>query len=407
MLTDKEIVLGVSGGIAAYKTPELVRCFQKVDARVTVVMTRNGANFATPFSMEVLTGRPAVVDLFKSEKPGQMSHIDVADRADILVVAPATANTIAKLAAGIADDALTTLALACKAPVLIAPAMNVNMWEHPATRDNMKRLLDRGVHVIGPDSGRLACGWEGQGRMSDLDDIVEEAQYVLAPKDLSGKKVMVTAGPTREFIDPVRYVTNRSSGKMGYAVAKVARRRGAEVVLITGPVSQKPPQGVRMISVISARDMYEVALKEAKKSDIVVKASAVADYRPITEVAQKIKKVKGEKKLQLDLTENPDILATIGKGKKKGQMLVGFAAETSELVKNAETKLSEKNLDLIVANDVTREGAGFSVDTNIVMIIDRYGGRAKWPQMPKVQVADKLFDRILAVEKKGRKKSEK
>jgi len=394
MLSEKEIVVGITGGIAAYKAPELVRMLIKAEARVTAVMTQNAREFVTPMTFEVLTGRPVITDLFAPAAPGAISHIVAADRAHLLLVAPATANFLAKLARGIADDALSTIALACRAPALIAPAMNVNMWNHPAVQENVALLRKRGVRVLEPAEGQLACGWEGKGRLAELEDIVEEAACTLSPKDLAGKKVLVTAGPTREFIDPVRYITNRSSGKMGYAVARVARRRGAEVCLITGPVALKPPTGVRVIKVVSAREMYTAAIDEADKSDIIIKASAVADYRPITEVSHKIK--KGPDKLSLDLTENPDILAQIG-ARKKHQILVGFAAETSELVKFAETKLQKKNLDLIVANNVTRPGAGFSVDTNIVLIIDKHGRKAEWPQMPKMEIADKLFDRILAM----------
>ena len=394
MLTEKEIVLGVTGGIAAYKVPEMVRMFIKAEAKVTAVLTANAQRFVTPLALEVLTGRPVITDLFVPNSPGIINHIQAADRANLLLVAPATANVIGKLANGIADDALTTIALACRAPLLLAPAMNVNMWNHPAVQDNVARLQARGVRLVGPVEGELACGWEGRGRMAEPEDIVEEAAVCLAPKDLLGKKVLVTAGPTREFIDPIRYITNRSSGKMGYAVARVARRRGAEVCLITGPVALKPPPGVRLIKVLSARDMFRVTMAEAEKADIIIKASAVADYRPITEVSQKIK--KGPHKLSLELTENPDILAQIG-AKKKNQILVGFAAETSELVKFAETKLQKKNLDLIVANNVSRPGAGFSSDTNIVLIIDKHGRKAEWPQMPKMEIADKLFDRIQAM----------
>lgn len=408
MISEKEIVLGVTGGIAAFKIPELTRMLIRATARVTVVMTKSAQHFVTPKSLEIITARPVITDLFEAERPGAISHIEIADRADLLIVAPATANIIAKMAHGIADDALSTLVLACRAPVLVAPAMNVNMWEHPAVRENIKKLEDRGIRIVGPGTGELACGWEGKGRLVDLDDIKEEAHLVISSKDLAGKKIMVTAGPTLESIDPIRYITNRSSGKMGYAVARVARRRGAQVILISGPTNLKPPPGVNLIRVTSARDMFKVAIKEADKSDIIVKASAVADYRPITEVGQKIK--KGPGKLSIELTENPDILATIGKKKKK-QILVGFAAETSELVKHAETKLKEKNLDIIVANDVTRPGAGFGLDTNIVMIIDKHGRKAEWPQMDKIEIADKLFDRILAMiareKKRERKKKQK
>jgi phosphopantothenoylcysteine decarboxylase / phosphopantothenate---cysteine ligase len=404
MLRDKEIVLGISGGIAAFKMVDLTRLFIKAGANVSVVMTKNATNFVTPFALEVITGRPVVVDLFKAERPGAINHIEVADRADLLVMAPATANIIGKLAYGIADDALSTMALACQAPLLIAPAMNVNMWNHPATMENVKKLAKRGVMFVGPESGELACGWEGKGRLSELCDIVEEASLVLSAKDLTGKKVMVTAGPTREYLDPVRYITNRSSGKMGYSIARVARRRGAEVCLITGPVALTPPPCVRTIKVTSARDMYEVALVEAKKADIIVKASAVADFRPIKEVNQKIKK-NGDG-MTIELTQNPDILATIGQN-KKDQILVGFAAETSDLIKYADKKLAKKNLDIIVANDVTRKGAGFSTDTNIVTILDRNGRKAEWPQMSKIDVAYKLFDRILAMIQRDEKKKKK
>jgi len=402
MLTDKEIILGITGGIAAYKTPELVRMLLRAGARVTAVLTPNAQQFVTPLTLQVLTGRTAVTDVFAAEKPGAITHVQTADRAHLLLIAPATANIIAKLANGIADDALTTLALACRAPALIAPAMNVNMWAHPATRENVQKLKERGIFFVGPAEGELACGWEGKGRLADLDDIVEEAALVLSPKDFAGQKVLVTAGPTREFIDPVRYITNRSSGKMGYAVARVARRRGAQVCLISGPTALRPPPGVRVIQVVSARQMYDVSMREAPLADIIIKASAVADYRPITQVGQKIK--KGADKFSLELTENPDILAQMGK-RKKNQVLVGFAAETSDLVKYADKKLKEKNLDFIVANDVTRPGAGFDTDTNIVLIVDKHGRKAEWPQMSKFDIADKLFDRILAMTKRERKKS--
>jgi phosphopantothenoylcysteine decarboxylase / phosphopantothenate---cysteine ligase len=402
MLTDKEIVLGVTGGIAAYKSAELVRLLRRAQAKVTAVLTANALHFINPLTVEVLTGRPAITDLFDPDRPGAIDHIQVADRADLLLVAPATANIIAKMAHGIADDALSTIGLAVRSPVLIAPAMNVNMWEHPATQDNVRILKQRGVYFVGPAAGELACGWEGKGRLSELDDVIEEVYAALYPKDLAGMRVLVTAGPTRESIDPIRYISNRSSGKMGYAAARVARRRGADVCLISGPTALKPVPGVRLINVVTAREMFSVALDEADKADIIIKASAVADYRPATEVAHKIK--KGPDTMSLELTNNPDILAAIGR-RKKNQILVGFAAETSELVQHAETKLREKNLDLIVANDVTRPGAGFGHDTNIVIIIDKHGRKAQWPQMTKIDVADKLFDRILAMKKREEKKS--
>lgn len=366
-------------------------------------MTQNATRFIAPLTFQTLSSRPVITDLFAPWPEPGIGHIQLADRAELVLVAPATANLIGKIASGIADDMLTTLIMATKAPVLLAPAMNVNMYENLIVQENLKKLLRRGYLLVEPAVGELACGWEGKGRLAEVEDIIEEVEYALSPKDFLGKRVMVTAGPTREPIDPVRYITNYSSGKMGYAVARVARRRGADTVLISGPTSLRPPTGVRFIPVSSAREMHKVALKEAAWADIIVKASAVADYRPFKPVTTKIKKNKGEEKLTLELIENPDILFEIGQ-RKGERLLVGFAAETSDLVKNARTKLREKNLDLIVANDVTQPGAGFGTDTNIVLIIDQEGKAHRWPQMSKVEVAEKIFDRILSLLEKKKKK---
>ncbi len=403
MIEGREIVLGVTGGIAVYRAAELVRLLIKAEASVSVVMTKSAAEFVSPLTFQTLSQKPVALEMFETEGAADINHISLADRAHLMLVAPATANIIGKMANGIADDLLSTTLMATKAPVLIAPAMNTNMWEHPALQANMEILHKRGVLVVTPGVGDLACGWKGPGRLADLEDIMEAVECALSHKDLQGIKVMVTSGPTRELIDPVRYITNRSSGKMGYAIATVARRRGAEVCLISGPTALRPPSGVRMINVATAREMLDVALAEAEKADIVVKASAVADYRPIRSVTQKIKKKDGP--LILELQENPDILYEIGQ-LKGDRILIGFAAETSDLIKNAKTKLKKKNLDLIVANDVTRAGAGFDHDTNIVKIIDTKGNIEEWEIMSKLSVAEKIFDKIqtMITNKKTKKK---
>ena len=405
MLTNREIVLGVTGGIAAYKAAELCRELLRRGAKVQVVMTKNAAQFVTPLTFQALSGRPVVTDMFEPWPGEGIGHISLADRAQLVLIAPATANIIGKIANGLADDMLSTLVMATKAPVLFAPAMNVNMYENLIVQENLKKLLRRGYRLVEPAVGELACGWEGKGRLAELEDIIEEVECALSDQDFLGKRVMVTAGPTREAIDPVRYLTNYSSGKMGYAVARVARRRGADTVLISGPTSLRPPAGVRFVSVTNAREMFKASLKEAEWADVIVKASAVADYRPLNAVTKKIKKVKGEEKLSLELTENPDILFEIGR-RKAHRILVGFAAETSDLVKNARTKLKEKNLDLIVANDVTKPGAGFNADTNIVLIVDQEGKAHRWPRMTKVDVAEKIFDRIQTLLKKQKKRKD-
>lgn len=401
MMTGKVIVLGVTGGIAAYKAAELVRLFVKGGAEVHVLMTASARQFVTPLTFQTLSRNPVHTDLFNCIEEQEIGHISLADRADLLVIAPATANTIGKIATGIADDLLTTTVMATKAPVLIAPAMNANMYTNPLYRLNEERLRDHGYLFVDPVKGMLACGWEGEGKLQDPTVIYQEALSALTRKDLCGEKLLVTAGPTREELDPVRYLSNYSSGKMGYAIARAARRRGAEVVLVSGPVSLEPPYGVKTIRVVSAEEMAETALREFGAATIIVKAAAVADYRPEIRAETKLKK-KGAS-LTLTLTQNPDILAEMGKI-KEDRVLVGFAAETAALLENSVKKLREKNLDLLVANDVTQEGAGFSVDTNIVKILSRDGAIEDCPLMEKELLADIILDRALAVrdQKRGR-----
>jgi len=395
MLQGKNIVLGVTGGIAAYKAIELLRLLTKAGASVHVIMTAAATEFVTPLTFQTLSGNPVHTEIFNLITEHEIGHISLADRADLFIIAPATANFIGKLAGGIADDLLTTTVMATKAPVLIAPAMNVNMYENPLYRENEEKLRRHGYLFADPVSGYLACGWEGKGKMQEPALIFEEALAALSTKDLAGLKILVTAGPTREEIDPVRYISNHSSGRMGYAIARAARIRGAEVTLVSGPVSLCPPQGVTLIDVVSAEEMKSAVLSIAGKSDVIIKAAAVADYRPATRESQKIKKKSGGESMLL--VRNSDILAELGKAKCPGQTLVGFAAETENLLKNASAKLEGKNLDLIVANDVSADGAGFNVETNIVRFIYRDGRSEELPVLPKETVADELLDRVVAL----------
>jgi len=392
MLTGKVVVLGVTGGIAAYKAAELVRLLVKQGASVHVIMTRSAREFIAPLTFQTLSTNPVHTDLFNLIEEQEIGHISLADRADLFIIAPATANIIGKLASGIADDLLTTTVMATRAPVLLAPAMNVNMYGNPIYRDNAERLRGHGYQFVEPAKGMLACGWEGEGRLQEPAVICEEAIAVLSRKDLLGERVLVTAGPTREELDPVRYISNHSSGKMGYALARAARRRGAEVVLISGPVCLEPPYGVETVGVTSADEMREAALGAFADSSIVIKAAAVADYRPESRAGAKIKKTDAV--LNVKLKKNPDILAELGRNKGE-RFIVGFAAETTELVENAVKKLEQKNLDMVIANDVTREGAGFTVDTNIVKILYRDGGVEDMPLMDKGKLADLILDRIV------------
>ena len=399
-LTGRKIVLGVTGGIAAYKSAEIVSRLRHLGAVVHVIMTKNATEFVTPLTFQTLSANQGVTDTFAAPEYWNVEHVALAKLAEVFVIAPATANILAKMANGIADDMLSTTVLATKAPILVAPAMNTGMWTAGATKQNVKTLKERGVRMIGPESGILACGDEGAGRMSEPETIVEEICRILTKKqDFAGKKVLVTAGATRERLDPVRFITNDSSGKMGFAIAEAARDRGAEVTVIRGSVTAEIPAGVRVIPVESARDLYNVMMKEAPGQDVIIQAAAVSDYRPAEQKDKKIKKAGGEN-LILELTENPDIARAVGDKKKPGQTLVGFAAETDNVQQNAKGKLTKKNLDMIVANDVTKRGAGFNVDTNIAALITA-DGIEEQPLQTKRQLAEKILDKVLEIRKEA------
>lgn len=392
MLDRQQIVLGVSGGIAAYKAAELVRLLVKAGAKVQVIMTANAQEFITPLTLQTLSGNPVSTDTFDLTQESEIGHIRLADSADLALVAPATANILAKLANGLADDLLTTVLLATTAPVLIAPAMNVHMYAHPLVQEHLRKLTSIGYHLVEPGAGELACGYEGQGRLAEPADILEDLQAVLTKKDLGQERIIVTAGPNCEPIDPVRYMTNRSTGKMGYALARVAQRRGAHVSLVSGPTALTPPRGVDFHPVRTACEMQQAVLAAYPRATMVVSAAAIADYRPASVAPHKIKKAGGEFVIKLD--RNPDILAGLGQHKGR-RRLVGFATETEDVLANAERKLRSKNLDMIVANDVTQEGAGFAYDTNIVTLIDRTGRVKPLAQMSKDAVAHAIYDRLL------------
>lgn len=394
VLDGKTIVLGVTGGIAAYKSCEIVSRLRKAGAKVHVIMTKNACEFVTPMTFETLSNHPCVTDTFARPERWEVEHVALAKAADLFVIAPATANIMAKMAHGIADDMLSTTVLATRAPILIAPAMNTGMWENVATQENCQVLLSRGVHFVGPEGGFLACGDIGAGRMSEPVQIVEKITELLSRKqDMAGLKVLVTAGPTREALDPVRFVTNRSSGRMGYALAESAQKRGAEVTLVTGPVSIAAPRGVKVVPVQSTDDLYNAMMEHAPKQDIIVQSAAPADYKAEVIAPQKMKK-QGDEKLVLTLVPTQDVAKAVGEMKVPGQTLIGFAAETENLHANAEKKLDRKNLDMIVANDVTRPGAGFDVDTNIASILTD-DGVEDLPLMKKTELADVIFDRAL------------
>jgi len=397
-LEGKTIVVGLSGGIACYKAAELVRLLSRRGARVRVVMTRNAAEFIAPLTLQTLSGAPVATETFSLTRESEIGHVRLADAADALVVAPATANVIGKMAAGIADDLLTTVVVATQAPVLIAPAMNVHMFENPVVQRNLDTLRQLGHRVIEPAAGFLACGYEGPGRLPEPAALVAEVERAVGPADLAGARVLVTAGPTREAIDPVRFISNRSTGKMGYAVAAAAWRRGAEVVLISGPTGLSQPHGVSRTSVTTAAEMRDAVKKAGRRADVVLMVAAVADYRPTRSMARKLK--KDASKRVVELTRTVDILAELG-GAKKGRIVVGFAAETDRVSANAERKLREKGIDLIVANDVSRPDAGFAVDTNRVVLIDADGHRPI-PPASKVEVAERILDRVVELRTSGR-----
>ncbi|MEA4848615.1 MAG: bifunctional phosphopantothenoylcysteine decarboxylase/phosphopantothenate--cysteine ligase CoaBC [Clostridiaceae bacterium] len=392
MLKGKKIVLGVSGGIAAYKACELVSGLKKLNAEVHVIMTASAAKFITPLTFQSLSLNQVAVDIFDAPNYWEIEHISLAKLADVLVIAPATANIIGKLAAGIADDMLSTTVMATKAKVIIAPAMNTNMYENPVVQRNIELLSGLGYLIVPPEEGRLACGDVGKGKMADPSLIKKVIVDLLSPKqDMAGKTILVTAGPTREAIDPVRFISNHSTGKMGYAIAEKAALRGAKVYLVSGPTSLDVPAGVERYNVISAEEMYSKVMELFPQCDIVVKAAAVADYAPMTAYSQKVKKSEGG--LELKLKKNPDILYELGKI-KGDRIIVGFAMETENLVENAAEKVKKKNLDFIAANDLNEAGAGFAADTNAVKLIDREGNIESIPLKTKHEVADIILDRI-------------
>ena len=390
------VVLGVTGGIAVYKACELLRLLQKRGIDVFVVMTQNACRFVAPLTFETLSGHPVAVDTFDRPQTWEVEHIALAKRADLFLIAPATANIMGKMACGIADDMLSTTVMATRAPVLVAPAMNTGMWENVAVQQNVKTLRARGVEIVAPVSGHLACGDSGAGKLEDVEVIAERAcELLFAKKDMEGLRVMVTAGPSREALDPVRYISNRSSGKMGYAIAQAAQKRGAEVTLLSGPVAIEAPQGVKLVPFTTTQELLDRASELAQEQDLLIQAAAPADYRAKEVAPQKIKKQGGEP-MTFTLVENPDVAATLGKAKRSGQVFVGFAAETNDVLAHAKDKLARKNLDMIVANDVTRPGAGFDVDTNIVTLITKDGQEAL-PMMSKAEVAQRILDRALAL----------
>ena len=394
----KCVVLGVTGGIAVYKACEVLRLLQKQGIDVYVVMTKNACRFVSPLTFETLSGHPVAVDTFERPATWEVEHIALAKRADLFLIVPATANIIGKMACGIADDMLSTTVMATRAPVMIAPAMNTGMWDNPAVQENLKTLERRGVHIVAPATGYLACGDTGAGKLEDVNVIAEKALHVLnGNQDLKGLKVMVTAGPTREALDPVRYISNRSSGKMGYAIARAAAARGAEVTLLSGPVSLEAPQGVKLVPFTTTQDLLDRALEYASSQDILIQSAAPADYRAEEIAQQKIKKNHGED-FVLRLIENPDVAATLGKEKRNDQVFVGFAAETNDVIEHAQGKLRKKNLDMVVANDVTKPGAGFDVDTNIVTLITEKE-MISLPMLTKNEVADHILTHAVRLRK--------
>jgi phosphopantothenoylcysteine decarboxylase/phosphopantothenate--cysteine ligase len=388
LLKDKRITLGVTGAISAYKAAELTRLFVKAGSLVRPVMTRGATEFITPLSLATLASNPVAVNVFDEAGPGGISHIELAQSSDLIVVAPATANFIGKVASGIADDLLTTLVMAASAPVLIAPSMNTRMWDNPVVAANVERLLSLGYGFIGPDEGELACGYSGRGRLAPVADILDAADELLRPSDMAGEKVLVTAGPTREAIDPVRFVSNSSSGRMGYAIARAAKKRGAEVVLISGPSRLSPPRGVTFVPVETADEMYEASVVHFPQSTTVIMAAAVSDYRPARSFPEKVKKTAGPISVEMERTR--DILKELGR-RKREQFLVGFALETENLEENARKKLREKNLDMVVANTA----GALNSPVGQVTIIDGDGSEHVLPELDKDVIAESVLDRVL------------
>ena len=389
MLKNKTVLLGVTGGIAAYKAAALASALVKLHANVEVVMTENATKFVTPLTFEQLTGRRTMVDTFDRNFSHQVEHISLAERTDLVIVAPATANVCAKLAHGLADDMLTTTVLACRCPKLIAPAMNTNMYESPVTQDNLSILRRYGWDVIEPASGRLACGVVGKGKMPEPEDLVQHIlRYLAFPHDLAGKKVLITAGPTQEALDPVRYLTNHSTGKMGYAIARMAMLRGADVTLVSGPTNITPPPFVTLIPVVSAADMFEAVASRASGTDMIFMAAAIADYTPAEYVDNKIKKKDGD--LSIPLNRTQDILKWLGEHRRQDQVICGFSMETENLIENSRAKLLKKNADMICANNLKVEGAGFGVDTNVITVITKEN-ITELPLLSKEAAADQIL----------------
>jgi len=396
MSSQKTVVVGITGGIAAYKVADLVSRLYKNGFNVQVVMTEHATRFISPLTLRTLSNNPVLVDMFDESGTHKVQHIGVAEKADIMVIAPATANIIAKMACGMADDLLSTIVLATRAPVLIAPSMNTNMYDKQVTQDNIRTLKSRGIQVLEPAEGNLACGVTGRGRLPEIETIYDRIIKILedCPQDFANKTFLITAGATQEDIDPVRFITNRSTGKMGYALAIEAARRGARVLLVSGPTALPGPEGVEIWRVRSAQEMNDVCQRLFEQADIVIGAAAVADYRPLDYSEQKLK--KNDDDMIIRLARNPDILEGLGK-RKQHQVLVGFAAETNDLIENARRKMQKKNLDLLVANDLTAEGAGFAVDTNIVTLLFRDGTEKSLPCLSKQEVAGIILDNILEI----------
>ena len=394
LLKGKHIVLGVTGSIAAYKIASRASMLMKKQADVTVIMTKNATNFINPITFESLTGNRCLVDTFDRNFEFQVEHVSLAKQTDVFLVAPASANVIAKAAHGIADDMLTTTLLACQCPKIFAPAMNTRMYENPIVQDNISILKDYGMEVVTPASGYLACGDTGEGKMPEPEALFEAVLRALTPKDFAGKKVLVTAGPTQEKLDPVRYISNHSTGKMGYAIAAAAVRRGADVTLVSGKVGLTPPAGVRVVPVVSAADMAQAVKAAASEQDIIIKAAAVADYRPRVTADEKLKKQDDDLSVELERTE--DILAWLGAHRREGQILCGFSMETEHLLENSRAKLEKKKIDMMVANNLRQEGAGFGTDTNVVTLLTKEGTE-ELPLLSKEEVADRLLDRLLTL----------
>ncbi len=406
MLKGKTVLLGVTGSIAAYKTAYLASALKKQHADVHVIMTPNAVNFINPITFESLTGNKCLVDTFDRNFEFQVEHVELAKKADVCMVAPASANVIAKLAHGLADDMLTTTVLACQCPKIISPAMNTRMFENPITQDNIKTLRRYGMKLVEPAVGYLACGDTGAGKMPEPDVLLQYLlQEIAFEKDMEGLRVLVTAGPTQEAMDPVRYITNHSSGKMGYALAQNAARRGADVTLVTGQTNITPPLFTQVVPVISAQEMFEEVISRWEAQDIIIKAAAVADYRPIKVYAEKMKKSSQETNTVVELERTPDILQYLGEHKRNGQILCGFSMETQNMLENSRKKLQKKHADLIVANNLKQEGAGFQTDTNVVTIITETEIKPL-QQMSKDQVAEAVLDEILSLKKEKTKKDE-